>query len=56
LDYQWHGDKEDPDMYICVRKALITIGLTLNNHWAVVFDECDPNDSAGGVTIFKKLY
>jgi len=25
------------------------------NGWELVFDECDPNDTAGGVCIFKKL-
>jgi len=56
-DHQWFGDKENPDSYIAVRKALKAIGLLNNSfpNWELVFDEADPLDRAGGVCIFKRL-
>lgn len=60
-DFQ-HGDRENPDAYISVRKALCQIGLLTDDpaniyfwEWELVFDEADPNDEAGGVCIFRKL-
>lgn len=56
-----HGDKNNPDAYISVRKALEKLGL-LNewkrdpDEWELVFDEADEANEAGGVCIFKKLY
>lgn len=63
-DWQRVGSKDDPDMYISVKKALLAVGL-INNEgdyinkqpgWELVFSEYDINDDAGGVCIFKKLY
>jgi hypothetical protein len=70
-DWQRMGDEKDPDMSISVRKALNELGL-LNDKfnissyreyetisrfsWELVFDEFDPNDEAGGICVFKKLY
>lgn len=69
-DYQ-HGDKENPDAYISVRKALKSIGLVdyfysygeggtpipiKHYGWELIFDEADPENEAGGVCVFKKLY
>lgn len=59
-DFQ-HGDKNNPDAYISVRKALTNIGLFDTkiiwgrNAFQLVFDEADPNDEAGGICVFKKL-
>lgn len=66
-DFQ-HGDKENPGAYISVREALEAIGLGvkvidaktlqvfyLNPRWQLIFDEADPNDEAGGITVFKRL-
>ena len=66
-DFQ-HGDKENPDSYISVRKALGAIGLfqtmkvrafqpayTGNKEWELVFDEADTENPAGGITVFRKL-
>jgi hypothetical protein len=63
-DFQ-HGDKDNPDAYISVRKALSSIGL-LGRHeflypynyrsiWELVFDKADENDEAGGICCFRKL-
>lgn len=66
-DFQ-HGDKDNPDAYISVRKALQTIGLLepftnrnyknveggIYDQWEIIFDEYDPSNEAGGVTVFKK--
>lgn len=58
-DFQ-HGDKDNPDAYISVRKALSEMGL-LNqwkrdpDSWELVFDEADENNEAGGICVFKKL-
>ncbi len=68
-DFQ-HGDKNNPDAYISVRKALNKIGLlidTENFHlkvlnkykmqqWELIFDEADETDEAGGICVFKKIY
>lgn len=66
-DFQ-HGDKNNPDAYISVRKALNKIGLLCDfeyanetidryyNEWELVFDEADETNPAGGITVFKKLY
>jgi hypothetical protein len=70
-DFQ-HGDKNNPDAYISVRKALQSIGLlsggkqTLDfcydfysaslENWSVYFDEADENDEAGGICVFKKVF
>lgn len=68
-DFQ-HGDKNNPDAYISVRKALCSIGLlnwkrgfghdyereTMLSNWKLIFDKADETNEAGGVTVFKKLY
>lgn len=68
-DFQ-HGDKENSDAYISVRKALQTIGLLepfinsnyknveggIYDQWELVFDEADIENPAGGICVFKKLY
>jgi len=68
-DFQ-HGDKENPDAYISVRKALRSIGLLLEDltettilyaenileNWELIFDEADETNEAGGICVFKKLY
>lgn len=55
-DFQ-HGDKDNPDAYISVRKALGKIGLLAQQiYWQLIFDEADETDEAGGITVFKKLY
>lgn len=58
-DYQKVGSKADPDSYISVRKALYEIGLFTADgvHGFELFlDEADPNNPAGGVTIFKRKH
>lgn len=65
-DFQ-HGDRENPDAYISVRKALLTLGL-LNEYsvsnivrykgmggWQLAFCEADPTDEAGGISVFQKI-
>ena len=68
-DFQ-HGDKNNPDAYISVRKALQTIGLLepflnpkyqnveggIYDQWELIFDEADETNEAGGICVFKKLY
>lgn len=61
-DFQ-HGDKENPDAYISVRKALEAVGLIGYRNkaaellgWKLVFDEADLENRAGGICVFKKLY
>lgn len=67
--WQGVGDKNDPDFCLGgVRKALNKIGLLVDfenanqdinryyNEWELIFDEADPNDEAGGITVFKRLY
>lgn len=63
--YQDIGSKDDPDMYISVRKAINSIGLLSPSAvnvesdffgWELVFDEADENDKAGGICVFKKIY
>lgn len=55
-DFQ-HGDKNNPDAYISCRKSLNSIGLYNNllANWVLVFDEYDPLDEAGGISVFKRL-
>jgi hypothetical protein len=69
--YQDRGNKDDPDMYISVRKALNKVGLLSktylpypddvvyvndpSNIWEVVFDTADETDPMGGITVFRKL-
>lgn len=60
-DFQ-HGDKLNPRAYISVRDALDAIGLLdyqTSERWLgfeLIYDEADPNDEAGGICVFKKLY
>jgi hypothetical protein len=70
-DFQ-HGDKNNPDAYISVRKALGVVGLLEKiavydvysdsevggklYQWPLIFDESDETDEAGGICAFKKLY
>lgn len=60
--YQGVGSKEDPDMYVAVRKALAKMRLIdsptscMRKKWELVFDEADENDEFGGICVFKKLY
>lgn len=69
--WQGVGDKNDPDMCLGgVRKALKVLSLLdysfdfrdgilyPNSYpgWELTFDEADPNDEAGGITVFKRLY
>lgn len=56
--FQDVGSKDDPNMYICVRKALNEIGLLQGVHkrFELIFDEADINDEMGGMCVFKKLY
>lgn len=70
-DFQ-HGDKNNPDAFISVRKALNKIGMlddfSDNNqtvhfwkageldNWELIFDEADETNKAGGICVFKKLY
>jgi len=64
-DFQ-HGDKDNPDAYISVRKALNKLCLLndmidemwfhfLQSQWQLIFDEADENDEAGGICVFKKI-
>jgi hypothetical protein len=56
-DYQFIGRKDDPDMYISVRKALQKMEL-LNNRfpfWKLIFDEADENNEAGGIVVLQKI-
>lgn len=65
-DYQ-HGDKDNPDNYISVRKALNYLELLSNyslpkaevssqrGKWELIYDEADITDPCGGVTVFKKI-
>lgn len=69
--WQGVGDKNDPDFCLGgVRKALNEVGILYDESpvigaiinqnnlckWELVFDEADPNDEAGGICVFKKLY
>lgn len=63
-DYQGIGSKEDPDMYISVKKALQAVGLVdpLGKDWAntvtgfeFVLYDADVNNPAGGISVFKRL-
>lgn len=58
-DFQ-HGDKNNPDAYISVRKALSAIGvlgsgIAAGKMWERAFDEFDIENEAGGIVVFKKL-
>lgn len=58
-DFQ-HGDKNNPDAYISVRKALDAIGvlksgICAGKMWKKIFDEADEANEAGGVIVFRKL-
>lgn len=55
-DFQ-HGDPDNSDAYISVRKALGAIGLfgTWITPWALVFDEADAKNDAGGIVAFKRM-
>lgn len=62
-DFQ-HGDKENPDAYISVRKALTNVGFfddetpwlkIYPQGFKLIFDEADENDEAGGICVFKKI-
>jgi hypothetical protein len=55
-DFQ-HGDKNNPDAYISCRKSLNAIGLYNNSlpNWGLIFDDADPLDEAGGISVFKRL-
>lgn len=57
-DFQ-HGDKNNPDAYISVRKALNAIGVLRSGvgagkMWDIVFQVADKDNEAGGVVVFKK--
>lgn len=54
--FQFMGITRDADMYISCRKALDKVGLLKNKvgGWRMIFDEADPEDQMGGVTVFKK--
>jgi hypothetical protein len=57
-DYQHIGSRENPHNYICCREAISRLGL-LNNKfpgWKLIFDEADPTDTAGGVSIFQRIF
>ena len=69
--WQGVGDKNDSDMCLGgVRKALTALSLLdysfdfrdgilyPNSYpgWELIFDDADPLDEAGGVTVFKRLY
>lgn len=65
-DFQ-HGDKDNPDAYISVRKSLNKLCLIndgiyemwfhlLQDQWKLIFDEADDTNEAGGICVFKKLY
>lgn len=56
-DFQ-HGDKDNPDAYISVRKALKSIAKfgVFTFKWVLIFDEADKKDEAGGVCVFQKMY
>lgn len=56
--WQLLGDKGDPDMCLGgVRKALKRLGLYNNKqpYWRLIFDEADPNDTGGGMSVFKRI-
>lgn len=57
-DYQHIGSRENPYNYICCREAVELLGLLSNRFpgWKLMFDEADPTDTAGGVSIFKRVF
>lgn len=67
--WQGVGSKDDPDMCLGgVRRALETIHLLGDNYiahhsddvyisqWQLIFDEADPEDTGGGICVFRRLY
>lgn len=52
-DFQ-HGDPENPDAYISVRRALEKINCS-NHGFKLIFDEYDGINEAGGVCVFKRI-
>ncbi len=68
--WQGVGFENDPDFCLGgVRKALNVLDLLNENDysifgqysdtsggWKLIFDQADPNDEAGGFTVFQKLY
>jgi hypothetical protein len=59
LDYQGHGPKDNPDMYISTRKAMELLGLSTGylRGWSLVEDaigKFNPNGVTGGITVFRK--
>jgi len=50
------GDKNSPDSYISVRRALKRTGLLDDElyGWRKIFDEADIEDEMGGICVFKK--
>lgn len=67
-DYQGMGSKEDPDMYISCRKALVKLGLlpngsteylntltTSTGEYRLLMDAADETKHTGGITAFIKL-
>lgn len=57
-DYQGMGSREDQDMYISCRRALLTLGLLEGTRagWILCHDEADTNFDTGGITSFIKNY
>ena len=58
FDYQHTGARDNPYNYISCREALSLLGLLTNRFpgWKLIFDECDPVDTAGGVCIFERIF
>lgn len=56
-DYQGMGSKEDPDMYIACRKAVIKLGLIDNEFsgWKLMLDASDKQFHTGGITVVQKI-
>lgn len=56
-DYQGMGSREDPDMYIACRKAVIKLGLLVNKlpEYELIFDEYDESLHTGGIVVVKKI-
>jgi hypothetical protein len=59
-DYQGMGSKEDPDMYISCRKALLRLGLLPSiqridaDGYKLIVDIADDSKHTGGITAFVK--
>lgn len=56
-DYQGMGSREDPDMYISCRKAVIKLGLLVNKlpEYKLIFDEYDESLHTGGIVVVQKI-